>query len=343
MTGFRPILAVAVLLVWQSGATAVDKILTTKNIRISGTIVRMSSTEVEIKAGTRVSKVPVNEIKRLTYDKPPRQLRLAQVAIENGQPADARNKLGQVKVARLKRPFVKQEIAFYKALAGARLALQGEGNHTRAVRDMLSFRKNNRNNYHYFECVDVLGELAMEMGRYPKASGFYAELAKAPWPDYQLRAMVRQGRALRSQGEFAAALEKFSDVIGSDASNADTQRYINVATLGKAVCLAESGKHDEGIELVNSVIAKTDGEDVQLMGRTYITHGLCFRKANRDKDALLAYLHVDLLYNSDPQSHAEALYHLADLWPRFNKPDRALAAQNLLESRYPTSVWNKRP
>ena len=341
MTGFRPLLVVAVLLVWQSEATAADDILTTKNIKIRGTIVRMSSTEVEINAGARVRKVPVNEIQRLTYDRAPPQLRLAQVAIENGQPADARNKLGQVKVARLK-DFVKQEIAFYKVLAGARLALQGEENHGGAVREMLSFRKNHRNNYHYFECVDVLGQLAMDMGRYPKAVGFYMELAEAPWPDYQLRAMVRQGRALRSQGEFATALEKFSDVIQSDASNADAQRYKNVATLGKAACLAESGKHNEGIELVNSVIEKTDGEDVQLMGRTYIIHGLCFRKANRDKDALLAYLHVDLLYNSDPQSHAEALYHLADLWPRFKKPDRALAAQNLLQSRYPTSVWNKR-
>jgi len=35
------------------------------------------------------------------------------------------------------------------------------------------------------------------------------------------------------------------------------------------------------------------------------------------------------------------LSHLAKLWSDANKPDRALAAKNLLKERYPASPWSK--
>jgi hypothetical protein len=67
--------------------------------------------------------------------------------------------------------------------------------------------------------------------------------------------------------------------------------------------------------------------------------GQCYLKSNKPKDALLAYLHTDILFYGDPESHAEALYYLDKLWQQVDRPERALQARKLLQQRYRGSVW----
>ena len=54
---------------------------------------------------------------------------------------------------------------------------------------------------------------------------------------------------------------------------------------------------------------------------------------------MLAYLHVELLFHQNPEAHAEALHYLVGLWNELKKPERAVAARNLLKSRHPASRW----
>ena len=79
--------------------------------------------------------------------------------------------------------------------------------------------------------------------------------------------------------------------------------------------------------------------DAELFGRAYNAHGDCLQKAGKPKEALMSYLHVDVLFYSDPDIHAESLYHLSRLWEETKKPDRAATTQNLLQQRYSGSVW----
>ena len=57
----------------------------------------------------------------------------------------------------------------------------------------------------------------------------------------------------------------------------------------------------------------------------------------------MAYLHVDVLFYADPDTHAESLYHLSKLWLVAKNQDRAAAAKNLLKQRYAGSVWSGKP
>ena len=62
------------------------------------------------------------------------------------------------------------------------------------------------------------------------------------------------------------------------------------------------------------------------MARAYNVLGTAQRQAGRTKEALLAFLHVDILYSSVPHAHAEALANLADLWQQLHRSDRAQRA-----------------
>jgi hypothetical protein len=75
------------------------------------------------------------------------------------------------------------------------------------------------------------------------------------------------------------------------------------------------------------------------MARAYNALGTAYAKASKKKEAILAFLHTDLLYFQDPDAHAEALYNLANLFQETNKSDRSLEARNTLKQRYAGSVW----
>ena len=106
--------------------------------------------------------------------------------------------------------------------------------------------------------------------------------------------------------------------------------------------MAALKKPDEAIAIVEEIIQKGDPEDAPLMARAYNVLGNAQRQAGRVKEALLAFLHVDILYSSVPDAHAEALSNLAELWQQVHKTDRANRARQTLEELYKDSPWAKR-
>ena len=108
------------------------------------------------------------------------------------------------------------------------------------------------------------------------------------------------------------------------------------------MCLAEQGSHEQAQQVLTDLISQTDPQDTELFGHAYNGLGRCHLKADRPKDALLAYLHVDILFDADPEVHAESLYHLSSLWKTVNRSDRATSVRRLLAEKYSGSKWAKR-
>ena len=113
------------------------------------------------------------------------------------------------------------------------------------------------------------------------------------------------------------------------------------AKLGKARCLAATKKTDEAIQIARQIVAKADADNEDLLAEAYNTLGSALRSAGRPKEAMLAYVHVDVLYHGAAEMHAEALANLVELFGELHKPDHAARCLQKLKQRYPNSPWCK--
>jgi tetratricopeptide (TPR) repeat protein len=337
-------LAVLVCLATAETCQALDTIRKTRG-QVSGSIVTMNPYVVTIQSSSIEKEVPVNEILCVLYDREPSSLKSAKNNVVEGRYEDALEALGRVRTDDLSL-LMEQDVAFYKALCAARIALGGGGDLKKAGSAMIKFVNANEKSYHFLEASEVVGDLLVAIGKYSSAEDYYKKVAAAPWDDYKMRAGVAVGNALLAQKKIAEAKTAFSKVVamppaGNPAMNAATQVQRLNANLGLARCMSAEGDDKKAVTLIKKIINRADPDQMALHARAYNTLGTAHRKAGRDKEALMAFLHVDLLYFTDPAAHAEALANLAQLWDKLRKTERAAQARNTLNKQYRNSPWTK--
>lgn len=337
--GLIAALAMSVAAVAQSS----DRVTTVNKRNYSGTIntVTRNDVTVETRGGNR--KIPVNEIESVAFRDDPRELRSSRVAALRGAYEQARDELAKISPDSIERDLVRQDLEFYLAWSEGMLALSG-GDKGKAVRLLRAFEEAHPQSFHYYAVVKLLGELAVAVGRADVAATYFKKYAEAPFPKYQMEAAMAIAAAIRSEGKYAEALAEYEKVLANPLDSAEATRQKQFAQVGKAACLAELGKPDEGIKLVQQVIRSNQAQsNASLFARAYNALGDCYRKKDQPKEALMAYLHTDLLFYQHPDAHAEALYHLSRLWRESAKnTERALQAETMLRSRYAGTVWAKK-
>jgi len=308
---------------------------------ITGAVSDMTDKEVVVRKGALSKKLAVNEIAYIIYEGEPIELTKARSEAVKGDFEDCAKELEKVKPADLRRPEIKADYEYYKAVSMARMALGGNGAKQDAGKALVTFVKGQASNYHFLDACEVLGDLLVSLEKYDGALPYYQKLEAAPWPDYKIRAGVLIGRSLQAQKKYKEAIAKFDDVLSLAENNAgkEVEREATAARLGRATAMAASGKPDEAIKTIEAVIEKAPKENAELHARAYDALGTCYRVAGKKKEALLAFLHVDLLYANFPEQHAEALYNLSTLWGEVNKGERGAQARKSLKSNYPYSHW----
>jgi len=335
-------LVVALAVVGQATAQKPDQVTDLKKKIERGTVTKTTPTEIELDIAGVGRTIPLNEIAKITFGDEPDELTNARNAIQQKNYGQALDLLKKVDEKSVDRDLVKQDLDFYKALCLVNLAISEGGNKADAEKAMLGFVAKYKTSFHFYEAAEQLGDLAVAKGDFVSAaSKFYGDkgLSGAPFPDYQIRANIKAGRALQLGGKADEGLAKFEAAIAADLSTPEAKQLKMLATAGKASCLAESGKVEEAVALATKIIADSDPSDTRVFARANNALGLCHLKANRPKDALLAFLQTDLLFYQDSDAHAEALYHLAKLWDQMAKADRATAARKTLSERYSGSLW----
>jgi tetratricopeptide (TPR) repeat protein len=322
-------------------AQSVDTVYSTKGgTPAKGTVTAITKNEITLDMAGVPRTFATNEIQRVVFGDEPGELSNARNAVLQKNYNSAIEELKKIPPANLTREFMRQDAAYFRAFCDLKMAVSEGGDKTKAEADMLNFLRAAPDSYHFYEAAELLGDLAVASGKYENAERYYGSIARAPFTDYQMRSNNAVGRAMVAQGKFAEALTKFEAVLAGDASNTEATQQKQLASIGKAQCLAETGKPDEGIKMIEDIIAKNDPQDAKLFARAYNALGACQLKANRPKEALLAYLHTDVLFYADGDAHAEALYNLTKLWTSLNKSDRATQARNTLRERYAGSLWN---
>ncbi|MHC4404186.1 MAG: tetratricopeptide repeat protein [Planctomycetota bacterium] len=335
-----PVILTATVCLTAAAVGRADSIKKTDG-QIIGSVTATTATEVSIRPqnGAPV-KVPVNEIESILFSDEPSRLKTARLAIQAGRYEDAVTGLKTINLDTVKKPQIKQDVQFYLALAEARIALTGAD--PDAIRNagtlMFGFVENNATSYHYLEACEVLGDLLVAIGQHAQAQKYYSEIEQAPWPEYKMRAGVAVGRALLAEGKAGDALKSFQAVLDTKSTAASAGHQRLAATLGKARCLAEAGQGDEAVKLVEEVVAKANPEEVELHAQAYNALGIAHAKAGRTQDALLAFLHVDVLYFTASKEHIEALQNLVTLWRQVQKPERANEAVRILQEQYKRSA-----
>lgn len=313
---------------------------------LTGDTVRVSAGEVVFKkTGGSEERIPADQIDSIVYGTEPAQLRLIRTAVAQGNYEGALVPLSKLELPASARAEVKQDVEFYRAMATARLALLGAGDVREAGKLVRAFVDGNANSYHYLPANETLGDLFAAVGAYEPAIASYDKLTRSPLPQYQVRGMLATGRALAAEQKYTDALARFDEAerIAASAGGGAMDSLKTAAILGKARSMAETGGHEEAIKLVESVLAQLSPEESELHAQAYVALGNAYRhQPDGDKNALLAYLHVDLLYSSNAAAHAEALYNLGVLWNQIGKPDRAAQATQMLKESYAGSVWAQR-
>jgi tetratricopeptide (TPR) repeat protein len=308
---------------------------------VPGRLNEISKDKVVLASTPSPKELAVNEIKYVQIPTEPKELMEARNAAIEGHNEEVLAALDRVPPPALGNEAIKQDVDYYRALANARLAISGGGDARAAGSALVSFINANKNSYHFYEANETAGDLLVAIGMYDQAPTYYRALATAPWPDYRVRAAVALGRALQSQGKHEDALRQFDTVLHSEPKGKGVENYVLAARIGKAKSLIDTGRGKEGVQILEEAIEKAPAEATMVYALAYNALGSAYLKINEPKNSLFAYLHVDLLYNQMPEQHAEALYHLKQLWTQLNKPDRAKAAEDLLKTRYASSAWNK--
>ncbi len=288
--------------------------------------------------------IPVSDVLVIRFDMEPPALSQAQSSERGGALDVALQKYRQIQSeysgedSRLV-----ADLKFLIARTQVRIAFANPAEVAGAAKAIRDFRTENKSNFRVLEATLLEAELlSLDPEKTEEARALLGEVQKSDVKGYRLQAGVQLGLLLLAGRDTAGALTAFEGVLQESAGDAGASAAFYDASLGKAMCQKADGKSDEAIATLNEVIGKASESETRTLARAWVLKGDCLREKGLPKDALLAYLHVDVLYSSEPSSHAEALFHLGSLWGPAGHQNRADDARAQLASRYPNSSWAKK-
>jgi len=325
-----------------AGSVAADEVVLIPNStvkqaaggRVRGSVQSESTAEVVVKLGTTTINVPTDQIVSIRYDGQPASMALAETNESGGQVAKAVELYKKAADEASGKPFVEQTARFKVAELTADAALSDPAKTAEAVGLLEKFATSNPNSRHTGPALETLARLQLQKGDFAQVEKTVAALAKLPTGAD--RAAVLRAKVLGRKGDYAAAVEELDRLIKSSPAGSARQRE---ARLAKAEALAGLKKYAEAEAEARAVTKAVPAEDVAAQSAAYNTLGDCLRAAGKPKDALIAYLHTDVLYSKDKGQHPRALAAISQLWRELKNEGRADEVLQRLRQEYPQSPW----
>ncbi len=286
--------------------------------------------------------VEVSDIRNVSIEDEPAEFGRARRNFDNERFDDGVAELAKIEKTPTDR-FTLEELAFLKAYGSAMSAKRGG---TISAKDAGSiafeFTTTYPNSYHYYTIVELLGGLFVDVGRDDLAKIEFGKLVASDLGDLSFKGSFLLGQTHLRLGETAEAEGIFQRILASSDESPEALRLKVLATPMYAKSLALSNKIQPARELVEKVIQTENPENTELFAACYNVLGMCHLAEGDLKSAALDFLHTDLMFNSAADAHAEALYHLATIWPKLQKNEMAYEARENLNRLYRNSSWAKK-
>ncbi|HBT78321.1 MAG TPA: hypothetical protein DEB39_15670 [Planctomycetaceae bacterium] len=321
-------------------AAFADRIVPLEGRPINGTILLMNETKVSIDTGGgKKEEIAANKIESTSFDGEPSALGSARAAVKGGRSSDALEYLQKVDPKKLPdNPYLKQDYEYLLASVKGMLAMSDSSDAKEAENALALFIKSNQRNYHYYDAVQIYGDLLVSRGKFEQAKKAYEVLSKAPWPEYNLKARVALGNTLISEKKIADARKNFEEVAASGESTPDAEAQKQLAQVGIARCLIGEKKSEDAVKLLEEIASKANPENTLLQAAVYSTLGSAYETSSKNSNAIVAYTSVDVLYPSAGPDHIASLRALSGLWRKTGRIDRAEAVEKKLKDLYNLDV-----
>ncbi|MDX2037843.1 MAG: tetratricopeptide repeat protein [Isosphaeraceae bacterium] len=301
---------------------------------VRGTVQSESPSEVTVKLGNNITKVPTGAIVSITYDNQPPDLVLAQTRENAGNFAEAADLYKKAAAKATGKPFVIEAALFGEARVSVDLALTDPSKTDQAIQLLEAFGRTYSKGRHVVPALEALTRLYLGKGDYAKVDETLTRMSALP--QSADRAAVLRARVFSKKGEFDKAVVELDKIIAASAEGSVKRRD---AQLAKAEALVGGKKFSEAETLVRNVIKAAPAEDVASQSLAHNMLGDCLRAAGKPREALYAYLHTDLLFFKDREQHPRALARIAEVWRELRQEDRAGETLDRLRKEYPRSPY----
>ena len=335
--------AIALVAINHSSAWSQDKLYPITGNMVTGKVVERTKDKVVIESKGNNQSFDSIAIGRLVFDGEPPQLSRAKDNVLQGQIDQAIEEFKKIDDKSLKSDEIKQDYSFFKGYLAAINALRGKGDAATASKLLLTWagEKENRSSHLFYMASEKLGELAVVSGA-PDAERYFGVLAAAPFPELKVKGNYLSGKAMLNGKKPAEAKAKFAAAMQAQVVDPVSIRFKKLASLGLIRCDAAEGKAAQAIESLEKMVDDGDSTDSELFSELFNAMGSILQTGGKNEEAILSFLKTDLLYASEPDAHAEALFHLSQLWPLIGENQRAAEAKSRLSKLYPTSPWLKK-
>ncbi|MEX0669223.1 MAG: tetratricopeptide repeat protein [Pirellulales bacterium] len=327
-------------------AQSLDRVRRVAAADIQGEVIDTSPNGIDLESRTGTTKIPIESIREVLFGNEPEELKSARTLLRRKDGAGALDELAKIKPADIEgvEKNIQAELAFVRAAATARKALAtGEGL-AAGQKALTDFVTAFPRSHHFYDMQELLGTVLARQGKIAEAAAAYGLLAKGP-PMIIVRAATLKADLLSSQQKYAEAIREYEAAAKAATKiEGDSGKRARLgADFGRARCLTRIGKAADAIVASQGMLKDANPGDSETLSRLFVVLGDAQRAiGDKDRDAIISFLSVDMVHNSLPEEHAEALFNLVELWEKTNNPERAREARQDLETTYPDSPWTKK-
>ena len=205
------------------------------------------------------------------------------------------------------------------------------------------------------EVLVQIGLIQLNVGNDSAAAGAFGRLQKLPGlPEgekqtaryYTILIVQKQGEKTKNTTLLNQALNDYRALLAEVEKNPELKKVATLARLGIGNCLIFLSKFDEALSFFQAIADAT--EDRTVLAGVFNGLGLCYYKTNKWKEALMAFLRTEVLYNEDPEQAAMALFYSGKCFEMMaganigaDNPGRARAQYRKCIGRFGGTTWGK--